>query len=243
MDLILEDHPIQTLIKIAKANQGAMFNVFHYSRPSDGSKDSPFRPLYSLSEAWLTDSFKAIPAGKELAIASIVYPASGNARHIPFIDFNNDATDSGVEEYAKRLGDKWNMPLEIFETDHSFHAYGDRLLSREKWMQFMGQMLLADQNDVLDTYWVGHSLNKGYSALRLSANTDDTRLPRKPLSGGDMQTTVQKLKQALSASLFAAPTFTVGPAAPAAAPAAPYQGPAGPPSTQPKPAKAKSTYP
>lgn len=64
----------------------------------------------------------------------------------------------------------------LFETDESYHFIGNKLFTnKEEWVNFMARCLLTRTTDktsgwVADDRFIGHSLLRGYSVLRISAN-------------------------------------------------------------------------
>lgn len=80
----------------------------------------------------------------------------------------------------------------LFDSGHSLHGYSTgRVLTEEAWIKFMGMLILANKDHlfdpdtcqnmkpVFDTRWVGHSLERGFGALRWSCNADKyVHIPR-----------------------------------------------------------------
>ena len=90
------------------------------------------------------------------------------------IDFGGRHQDILLLKPLHDLQSYWSMEFAIFDSGRSFHAYGNRLLSTEEWIQFMGSLLLLNEpgkNKLIDTRWIGHRLMAGYSSLRWSCNT------------------------------------------------------------------------
>ncbi|MFC0178554.1 primase 1D-like protein [Thorsellia kenyensis] len=111
--------------------------------------------------------------GLELAINSRV--SNSNAiLHIPMIDFGIKLNTSIPVDTLLKFVKYWNMNFILFSSGRSYHAYGDRLLEQNEWINFMGSLLLINipgERKLIDDRWVGHRLLAGYSSLRWSNNT------------------------------------------------------------------------
>jgi hypothetical protein len=97
--------------------------------------------------------------------------------HIPQIDFAENCVQPAASYICDVMEEAFpNLKLSLFTTGRSLHAYGDRLLYKEEWYRWLGKLLRADHKDALlpnvDYRWIGFSLERGYSALRLSANSE-----------------------------------------------------------------------
>lgn len=126
-----------------------------------------------LNEEWLNDVITSLLSDQELAIHSLVNIGS-EIYHIPMIDLGGRSNEIENITLIKSLANFWNINFDIYASGHSYHAYGDRLLSSDEWVKFMGSLLLLNvpgKNKIIDTRWVGHRLIGGYSSLRWSNNT------------------------------------------------------------------------
>lgn len=64
--------------------------------------------------------------------------------------------------------------LDIYSSGRSYHAYGASILTFEEWAKWLGEMLLINtpgENNIVDVRWIGHSLKRSQSFLRLTANS------------------------------------------------------------------------
>jgi hypothetical protein len=114
---------------------------------------------------------------QDVVVASevkVTQPGKQGSRimHMPQIDFvcNPTYNEIGRRDDIKAPLDPFHM--EFYNSGRSMHAYGICLLTPEEWIKFLGRVLLLNKPgiDVSDHLWVGHSLVRGYTALRLTAN-------------------------------------------------------------------------
>lgn len=107
---------------------------------------------------------------------------SGKIYHIPMVDFN---VVSDIEKVSLRIKQLKVMdkPLYIYHSGRSFHGYYLDLLCEAEWYKYLGSLLLLNDRKkpfkFIDSRWIGHSLEHGYSALRLTQNTPNyLQIPR-----------------------------------------------------------------
>ncbi len=64
----------------------------------------------------------------------------------------------------------WGPYINVFRTENGFHFYGTKLHTKAEWVeQFLPTLLLGNEKtEFIDTRWVGHSLRKGQSWLRVT---------------------------------------------------------------------------
>jgi hypothetical protein len=93
----------------------------------------------------------------------------GTTYFYPQADFATGELDSDdiwkVEDVSR---------LSLYRSGRSFHGYGQHLIGKDAWMQYMGMLLLLNQkgeSGIIDARWVGHSLMVGQSFLRLTASS------------------------------------------------------------------------
>jgi hypothetical protein len=127
--------------------------------------------LDELTPSWLESQLLSLPEERELALHS-VFKNGNNEIHIPMVDFatNNIQQDEIFHWASERLG----ITLKLFDSGRALHGYGIEPISQDKWVRFMGLLLLANiphQQPLTDTRWIGHRLLAGYSALRWSKNS------------------------------------------------------------------------
>lgn len=111
---------------------------------------------------------KAGSSSKALAIYSKCRVNSRNPHHIPMLDLHIEfkhgrrALDLIIEALLKM--DETDGV--ILESGKSFHYYGLRLMSEQRWRRFMSASLLL--GPVADVRYIGHRLLAGKAALRLN---------------------------------------------------------------------------
>lgn len=120
---------------------------------------------------------KSIEPFQEIAFHSTVYVCLEGQEmqmHIPMIDFKS-SSESTVKEVVTTLKEEYNCENAIIvHSGRSFHAYILKLLTFQKWTEFMGRILLfnvPEKEEIVDMRWVGHRLFAGYGALRWTKNT------------------------------------------------------------------------
>jgi hypothetical protein len=111
---------------------------------------------------------KAGSSSKALATYSECRVNSRNSYHIPMLDLHIEskhgrrALDLIIEALLK-IGETDGA---ILESGKSFHYYGLRLMSEQRWRRFMSACLLL--GPVADVRYIGHRLLAGKAALRLN---------------------------------------------------------------------------
>ena len=174
----LSRHPVTWVAQILAPwlNTNAQIEMSRYQYVPQSFNDyrSTFLiPVFNLNENTLLEMLMTLDSEHELAMHSRVLIGT-EYYHVPMIDFGSKGTAPAASEAIKELCRYWNMTLSIYESGRSFHAYGDRLLTQEQWLQFMGSLLLLNKPSgykLIDERWVGHRIMGGYSALRWSKNT------------------------------------------------------------------------
>jgi hypothetical protein len=94
---------------------------------------------------------------------------------IPLIDFSFKNLSSN-SDMLKKLQASQGAPFFLFASGRSFHGYLIQLISIDEWHRFLGKLLLVNppnsNYEKIDSRWVGHSLENGFSALRISFNSE-----------------------------------------------------------------------
>lgn len=188
--LIVQGHPCLVLEEI-EARHGANL-VFTYSRYQVAQPGlqaaAPRSPVLHVSVRdvtadWLIDRFAELGPNEELAWHSWV-ECNGAGFHIPMIDFANRPSHSVLCDLGGMLATEMGLSsrLILFETGQSFHGYFPDLIPASDWPKYLGHLILLNEYDfppVTDARWIGHSLVRGFSALRWSQNTSRYRaMPR-----------------------------------------------------------------
>lgn len=171
-------HPIAWVAQVLApwANSNGVVHMSKYNYVPQSFNDYRFEfslPISHLNENTLLDILISMEQDMELAMHSKIM-LSGNTYHFPMIDFGSKDSIPAASETIKELCRYWNMAFNIYESGRSFHAYGNRLLTHDEWLQFMGSLLLLNKPSgykLIDERWVGHRIMGGYSALRWSKNT------------------------------------------------------------------------
>lgn len=174
----LSRHPISWITQILAAQPNTPTEIqmsrYHYIPQSFEDIRYEFScPTNLLNENTLLEMLLTLEPNFELAMHSKVI-ISGNTYHFPMIDFGSKGSSPAASETLKELCRHWSMGFNIYESGRSFHAYGNRLLTHELWLQFMGSLLLLNKPSgykLIDERWIGHRIMAGYSALRWSKNT------------------------------------------------------------------------
>jgi len=129
-----------------------------------------------LSEEWLEDRIGNLGDKQELAVHSRVQVDS-KIFHVPMIDFVNANYYDQIQRRIQHINDKLGQEVWIYSSGRSLHGYYFLLIEEARWLEFLGSLLLCNSrgefpNEIVDSRWVGHSLDHGFSALRWSQNTE-----------------------------------------------------------------------
>ncbi|MGR3982142.1 primase 1D-like protein [Pseudoalteromonas sp. 1181_04] len=174
----LNRHPICWVKEVLNSylNSSIKLNLSRYRYEPQSFKDErqEFSILASdLNESNLLIELINLAPDYELALHSKLY-LNSVLMHLPMIDFGSKGAEPSASGVLKELCTYWGMGFNIFSSGRSYHAYGNKLLNHEQWLQFMGSLLLLNKPSgykLIDERWVGHRIMGGYSALRWSKNT------------------------------------------------------------------------
>ena len=174
----LSRHPICWVKEVLNGylNCSIHLNLSRYSYEPQSFRDE--RQELSISASELTESYLLaelinLESDCELAFHSKLY-LNSTVMHLPMIDFGSKGAEPSASGVLKELCNYWGMGFNIFSSGRSYHAYGNKLLDHQQWLQFMGSLLLLNKPSgykLIDERWVGHRIMGGYSALRWSKNT------------------------------------------------------------------------
>lgn len=181
-------HPIEIIKVLSDRLPGEFlleFSIYEYEPQSILDSRQTFRiEAASFTKNLIERKIEELESNKELAFHSILR-YNKKKYHIPMIDFQSN--EGQVEQSIKSL--KRVIPKDIFNelvfynSGRSCHAYSLKLINNSEWIKFMGRLLLVslpNEEQVIDTRWIGHRLMSGFSSLRWSANTDNyLALPKK----------------------------------------------------------------
>ncbi|MDM3560787.1 hypothetical protein O9363_11655 [Proteus vulgaris] len=126
-----------------------------------------------LSEEKFDSLLNELETNVELALHSRVY-INNSVYHIPMIDFRVKEMSTSTFSTLTELSQYWNVQFMLYSSGRSYHAYGNRLLTQNEWLQFMGSLLLINKPSeakLIDERWVGHRIMGGYASLRWSNNS------------------------------------------------------------------------
>ncbi|WP_437180793.1 primase 1D-like protein [Pseudomonas farris] len=161
------------------------FSIYEYEPQSilDHRETIRITACY-LTEDIINRIINKLPENKELAIHSSVR-INKKLFHIPMIDFATSEREISekLDVIRQILPREIFNELSFFNSGRSCHAYSLKLIKHSDWVSFMGRLLLIskpNENQIIDTRWIGHRLLAGYSSLRWSNNSAQyLALPKK----------------------------------------------------------------
>jgi hypothetical protein len=128
-----------------------------------------------VDDSWLANEIRKLSKGQELALHSKVVHEK-KIYHIPMVDFAN--VDSLKILLIKTQTVRQSLPVDIalYDSGQSMHGYYFCLVDEKDWYRYLGRLLLCDppfgsDRQIIDSRWIGHSLEHGFSALRWSCNS------------------------------------------------------------------------
>jgi hypothetical protein len=129
-----------------------------------------------LNDIWVQAQLANLLDRQELALHSKVY-LNKEIYHIPMVDFINISSVENIADKIKNLNEKLNSNISLFNSGLSFHGYYYCLVDEYHWYKYLGSLLLCNPpptrgKEIIDSRWIGHSLEHGFSALRWSHNTE-----------------------------------------------------------------------
>jgi hypothetical protein len=177
--MITNNHPVKLVREcIVKDGQGITLEFSKYI--DRGHQRKSTRNIFhieakDLNEGWLETQLASLTEGQELALHSSV-KFRNITYHIPMVDFINSDSINEVGPGIKHIKEWLSADISYFYTGQSLHGYFCCLINQNTWYKYLGALLLCNPRpgtgkDIIDTRWVGHSLEHGFSALRWSHNT------------------------------------------------------------------------
>ena len=128
-----------------------------------------------VDDAWLAEEIHSLSQSQELALHSKVVH-NDRIYHIPMVDFAH--VESPEIMIVKTLAVRQSLPVDIklYDSGQSMHGYFFCLIDEKDWYTYLGRLLLCNppfdsKEQLVDSRWVGHSLEHGFSALRWSCNS------------------------------------------------------------------------
>lgn len=129
----------------------------------------PGQEILNLGPAF-TDTVREM--GYDVIVESAMSFPNGIVLHIPMIDFaTTKKSPQGLLDNMEEATGIDPANLVLFWSGRSFHGYAVGGLTHDKWIKFMGGLLLLNvpgQEEVVDSRWVGHRLQAGSGGLRLT---------------------------------------------------------------------------
>lgn len=138
-------------------------------------------PIQHLQEGW------------NIAFDSVVEDRRKKLWHLPLVDLALRKSQKNLRKTVRRLQEiiapRFGAGY-ILATNRSYQFFGTRLLSHDEWLQFLAWCLLSSMVTVTpknqenihemiaDYRYIGHSLLRGSTGLRITAHGTKTVLPR-----------------------------------------------------------------
>ena len=182
-----KDHPIYSLEKnLLRKKPSLILEFSRYIYVSYGVTHS--REVFHIKandiiNGWIDDQIDILSEGQELAFHSRVRINENEQTiyHLPMIDFINTKSETKITDSILPINKFLNTDLFLYESGNSYHGYYFLLLTESDWHKFLGKILLCNppsriNDDVVDSRWIGHSLEHGYSALRWSKKTEKYKM-------------------------------------------------------------------
>lgn len=159
---------------VFKLNDNIIYQICVYSKAYN---DATRREFTFLNKEKIIDTLKndliKLEYYEEIGLSSKMY-IDGNEFYLPQIDFIGKKPINEILPYLQPLHNFLNYtPFYIYDTGKSYHGYFDTKLSKKEWYKYLGQLLLVNspENEIIDSRWVGHCLNRECSVLRLTHNS------------------------------------------------------------------------
>ena len=121
----------------------------------------------NLSAELLRQMASAAQPGTLLAVSSRLDMEDASERHIPMLDFHCAASPTNlrlIEAVIRRIGISGGF---ILQSGKSYHFYGEKLLTKDDLIRFLGNALLFAP--IVDRAWVAHQLIELACGLRISS--------------------------------------------------------------------------
>jgi len=172
-------HPyelIRKLIEQLPFDADLEFSTYKYEPQSILDTRSTFRiSAKELSQTAIERLILGLDHDTELAFHSLIRH-SKKVYHVPMIDFrvSQEKLKESLDSIEKILPKTIAKEINFYSSGRSCHAYSLALISNKEWIDFMGRLLLISlpqDEQVIDTRWIGHRLMGGFSSLRWSNNS------------------------------------------------------------------------
>ncbi len=175
----LAKHPIHGLVRsLSQINNNIVLEFSRYVHLGQGrtlSRDIFHVEADNLDAEWLVNQIGSLSRKQELALHSKVLQ-QGQTYHIPMVDFANVKSTEILLNKMLPVSEFLSTDIAFYDSGQSMHGYYFCLIGEREWHQYLGKILLcnvplAADEQVVDSRWVGHSLDHGFSALRWSCNS------------------------------------------------------------------------
>jgi len=172
-------HPIQALRQFLSQQQPRLTLEFsryiHLGLGRTLSRETFHVEGSLIDDAWFANELDRLSQGQELALHSTV-TKKDRTYHLPMVDFAKVSSLKKLKTRIQTVRQTLPVDIALYSSGRSLHGYFFCLLDDKSWHQYLGRLLLCNpalesQDQLVDTRWVGHSLEHGFSALRWSCNS------------------------------------------------------------------------
>ena len=173
------EHPIHGLVNsLLQNNVNLVLEFSRYVHLGPGrtlSRDIFHVEAANLNATWLANQICSLSQKQELALHSRVLQ-QGQAYHIPMVDFAHVESLETLLEKTVPVSQLLSTDIALYDSGQSMHGYYFCMIGEREWYKYLGKLLLCNgrlamDEHVVDSRWVGHSLDHGFSALRWSCNS------------------------------------------------------------------------
>lgn len=145
-----------------------------------------------LEEEKLKCEIEKLQPGWNIAFDSKVEDTEGNSLYLPMMDLALSKSPANLQRTIERLKEVIEPKFGggfILETNTSYHFFGITLIDHDNWLKFLGASLLTsilivgldgqrNYESVVDNRYIGHSLLRDTTALRITTNETKTFAPK-----------------------------------------------------------------
>jgi hypothetical protein len=173
---LFDKHPLFVIEKLRDTLSKDVtlhFNRYFVSPQGTPTEDILYKtfssPLFSITKEKVQSWIDSLQPNEEISLLSKV----DKNLHLPQVDFYTTNVASMLDRF-NYLGPQ---SFYVFDSGNSYHGYSPVLLNRREWENHLGKLLLltppkSEKPPIVDWRWVGHSLRRGYSALRWTNNSE-----------------------------------------------------------------------
>jgi hypothetical protein len=187
----------QRIVKNSPKVQVIRLRPYFYipNKPS-GVEEQPYgisrEQFLEMEQADLDDRVVQLGEGYNIALDSPVVLRDGSKGHFVMADLAPSKSDENLERIIERFRDII-MPRFgggfFLGTKKSYHFIGENFVSQDEWHELLGRLLITsivtvtpegipNLNEVIADYrYIGHSLIRGSTGLRLTTNGTKTVSP------------------------------------------------------------------